>query len=395
VNWVGGSGDWGTAENWLDIRTGTNHVPTAADDAVINVPGVTVTHSAGTDAVRSLLSRDPFVLSGGTLDLGAASTVNDSFTLSAPSGSTTLRGAGDLTVTGSFTWTGGTMTGAGHTVARGGLAMSTSSNLTRLDGRTLDNFGTAVWTGSSALPFANGARLDNLAGATFEVWADAGITTSGLPSLFSNAGTFRKAASSGITTVEIPFNNSGAVEVQTGTLELRGGGDSTRSFLVEDGTTLSFAGVNSILRASSTVAGNGTVRAFATDFPGNSTLSILGGYSAATLTVAGGTVDIARDVTLANLTLSGGHLTGLGTMTVTGVMNWLIGGALSGLGTTTIASSGVLNLSGGTLDGRTLNADFHGGECPHTDAARPRCFPLAGRGPCEGIAGPVGPCRFA
>jgi hypothetical protein len=48
VNWVGGSGDWGTASNWLDARTGTHHVPTASDDAIINVAGVTVTHARGT-----------------------------------------------------------------------------------------------------------------------------------------------------------------------------------------------------------------------------------------------------------------------------------------------------------------------------------------------------------
>src|SRR6516164_7502719 len=67
VNWVGGSGDWSNANNWLDATTQTHHTPTASDDAVINVSGVTVTHSSGTDTVHSLVSQDAVVLSGGTL----------------------------------------------------------------------------------------------------------------------------------------------------------------------------------------------------------------------------------------------------------------------------------------------------------------------------------------
>ena len=57
VNWIGGSGDWDTAGNWLDATTHTNHLPTASDDAVINVAGITVTHNAGnSDAVNTLTS---------------------------------------------------------------------------------------------------------------------------------------------------------------------------------------------------------------------------------------------------------------------------------------------------------------------------------------------------
>jgi hypothetical protein len=143
------------------------------------------------------------------------------------------------------------------------------------------------------------------------------------------------------------------VDVQTGTLQLNRGGDSTGSFTVASGATLGFSGVDTILRAASAVAGDGTVRASTTG-SSDSTLTILGGYSVATTTVASGTVNFARDVSVANLTLSGGSLTGLGPVTVTGVMNWT-GGTLSGIGTTTVAASAVLNLRGGTLDGYTLN----------------------------------------
>src|SRR5712692_10167406 len=114
VIWIDGSGDWSNNTSWLDTTTQTHHTPTAADNAVIDVAGLTITHSTGSDTVHSLVSNDGFVLSGGTLSLTTASTIDNSFTMSAG----TLSGAGNLTVNGLLTWTSGTMTGAGHTVAQ-------------------------------------------------------------------------------------------------------------------------------------------------------------------------------------------------------------------------------------------------------------------------------------
>src|SRR5262245_24580366 len=62
VSWVGGSGAWGDATHWDNAKG-----PATGDDALINVPGISVTHSAGTDVVKSLTLNDPFALSGGTL----------------------------------------------------------------------------------------------------------------------------------------------------------------------------------------------------------------------------------------------------------------------------------------------------------------------------------------
>ena len=62
VTWIGGSGDWSAGSNWSN---GTG--PGASDDAVIDVPGISVTHSSGSDTVKSLTMNDPFTLAGGTL----------------------------------------------------------------------------------------------------------------------------------------------------------------------------------------------------------------------------------------------------------------------------------------------------------------------------------------
>jgi hypothetical protein len=65
VSWVGGSGDWSTPANWS-----TDSLPGTNDDVVIGAgASITVTHLAGTDAVRSVQSQQAFVLSGGTLTL--------------------------------------------------------------------------------------------------------------------------------------------------------------------------------------------------------------------------------------------------------------------------------------------------------------------------------------
>ena len=64
VSWIGGSGDWNVGANW------SNGVgPTAADDAVIDVPGsaVTITHSSGTHTIASITMAETVRLTEGTL----------------------------------------------------------------------------------------------------------------------------------------------------------------------------------------------------------------------------------------------------------------------------------------------------------------------------------------
>src|SRR5262245_13159639 len=91
--WVNpAGGDFAIAVNWED-QTGNPGVPTATDDALILTNGITIT-SAGNNAVHNLTSTatlsvtagtltaaaanlvGPADISGGTLILGAASTVS-------------------------------------------------------------------------------------------------------------------------------------------------------------------------------------------------------------------------------------------------------------------------------------------------------------------------------
>jgi hypothetical protein len=348
VFWINTSGgDWSTATNWS-----TGKVPGATDDVVIDEPGnVTITHSGGTDSIHSLQSEDALVLSGGSLSLATASTLDSAFTFS----NGTVSGAGDLTVNGQLTWSGGTMTGTGHTIANGGLALSNTGDFfspTTLDGRQLDNAGSATWTGRGNITISNGGQFNNLAGATFDAQSSASFSGSG-PGAFNNAGSFLKTAS-GTTNMNIAFNNNGTVDVQAGMLSLNAGGDSTGAFMVETGTTLAISAGTTTLRSASSVAGGGTVRILG-DIFGNGTVNVLGAYSVTSTALTGASINFANDATLTNLDMSGGTLTGFGDVTVTGVLNWT-GGTMSGAGRT--ISSSTLNISGSngkTLDTRTLN----------------------------------------
>jgi hypothetical protein len=78
VSWIGGSGDWNTATNWS-----TDALPGTIDDVVINAgTAITVTISSGTHVVKSILSQQTFVLSGGTLSVLNTMQVNNNFNLS-------------------------------------------------------------------------------------------------------------------------------------------------------------------------------------------------------------------------------------------------------------------------------------------------------------------------
>src|SRR6202011_3057060 len=97
-----------------------------------------------------------------------------------------------------------------------------------LDSRTLNNAGIVTWTDTGNITAGNGT-VNNLAGATFAVQNDAAFLYpdppySGPALIFNNLGLFRKSVTPATTTMQVVFNNSSTVDVQTGTLFLTGGG---------------------------------------------------------------------------------------------------------------------------------------------------------------------------
>ncbi|MFQ5796053.1 MAG: CARDB domain-containing protein, partial [Candidatus Bipolaricaulia bacterium] len=309
-------------------------------------------------------------ISGLTIDAFASVTVNGTLTLQG-----NLTGAGDLNVNGTLNWSSGTMSGSGTTTIAATGTMNISDLPVTLLGRTITNAGTVIWSSTVNIKSGRGAVLNNLASGLFDVQNDQVFffNQKGIISQFNNAGTFRKSAGTGFTDIDIVFNNSGTVDVNSGTLNLKNGGTSSGAFSVAAGATLDFIGGNHSLDTSSSVTGAGTV-----DFS-KSTVTISGTYNlAGTTSVTGGTVsftgsvvnvgstltidsgmadfsNIEGAITTTTLNLSVGTLTGSSNVTVTGLTTWS-SGTMSGSGTTTIAATGTMNISDlpVTLLGRTI-----------------------------------------
>jgi hypothetical protein len=117
---------------------------------VINLPrNVTITHSTGSDSIRSLSGSDALGLSGGSLSISSNSVYRGPVTLAGA----TLTGTGNLELDGLFTWNAGTMRGTGTTLAKGSVVLDNNAGFFQqgptLDGRTFDNSKSAIWVGGS------------------------------------------------------------------------------------------------------------------------------------------------------------------------------------------------------------------------------------------------------
>jgi hypothetical protein len=227
----GGNSNWHDALNWTgDV------LPTAGDDVTIDAAvNVVVSESA---SVRSLQVTHSLILTG-SLDIAEASTIRH-LTISAGG----LTGAGDLTVEGVFDWSGGFLAGTGQTIVAAGAELNLVGDGQKDLYRTLENAGTALYSGSGLLLRTSGV-IDNLAGASFTVEGEADFGQFNSSShAFHNAGTFIKRGE-GTTTgfVAVPFHNSGTIDVQQGNLQLDGGGgvfrlDGMKWLSLNNGTSI-------------------------------------------------------------------------------------------------------------------------------------------------------------
>ncbi len=360
VLWDGGGNgtSWTDPLNWVG-----DALPQAGDDVVIDVPGnPTIQLVTGTQAIRSLVSQEALVLSGGTLTVANASQVNASVTFSDGA----LAGSGDVTVTGALNWTGGTMSGSGRTIIGSTGTLSLSGGIGRQLRRVLQNEGTATWTGGD-LPmfggtFNNNGSFTASSAAQLRCYGASGVNA------FNNAGTFTQQGAGltlfDVNNTSVPFNNSGTVAVPGGTLGLDAGGTHSSDFAVASGATLRLNGTHSFGVGSDitgagnlNVAGGTLTNAGTVDVEGatfaNGTATFSGSFSVAALTLSG-TVYFSTpsSATVGGLTFSGGALAGSGDVTVTGALNWT-GGTMSGSGRTIIGSTGTLSLGADT--GRQLN----------------------------------------
>lgn len=280
------------------------------------------------------------VLGGGVAFEGQASSSNATVDLGS------LGGAGALTVSGAFHWLRGSLAGSGVLSILPGAALEIAGpGLKSIDGYTIENKGTATWTGTGPIQAAGGVRISNAVGAVFDVQNDSSIGANPATALtLENAGTFKKSLGAGTSQISGVFENSGQVQVQSGTLALFGPGDSSGTFSVSAGAILSFGNDSQVLEAASALTGSGNV-----SFVEGTDTRIAGAFDlTGTTRVAGGNVHFDGDAHAVNVVLSAGTLGGVGTLHVAGVFDWT-GGAMTETGTTEIADVASLNIAQGDV----------------------------------------------
>jgi uncharacterized repeat protein (TIGR03803 family) len=373
ATWTGmaGDGNWDTAGNWS-----TGSVPGVGDEAFIP-SGFTVTHDhdqvQGTpDSVFSVQSQSPIAITAGSLTIAASSAI------SALVLDSDLAVAGTLTVSGTLDWQGGTLTGGGTlTVAAGGTLSIDNPVYHVLDGATLTNQGTATWT-SGHIQLDDQAVFNNSGTLTMALSDNWRIYYyQGTAGAVNNSGTWIDAGTGQTNYIgelgTLPFNNSGALEVQSGTLDIVDGGTSSGSFDVAAGTDLLL--ISQVLTATSRVTGAGQLDWYRSTVGGwynvTGTTNVDGDVVDFTGTVAsvGQTLTIntahswptatanfeAQALSVPNLNISG-TLSDSVSVVVTAAMDWQ-GGTLTGGGTLTVAAGGTLSIDNPVyhvLDGATL-----------------------------------------
>jgi hypothetical protein len=216
------------------------------------------------------------VLSGGTLNWSGGNinglVVDSGGALNWSQG--TLLSGLNIVPGASVTWSGGTITGP-MVVATNGV-LNLVGNSTKILQNVLTNAGTVTWTGSSSLgiynyaPYGYSGAIENLAGAVWDMQGGENIYASyNGPSYFRNAGRVQQSGGGGTTSISVTFNNSGTLDVQTGTVNF-----STSGAYTQTGATLDFGISGSSSSGNLNVVGN-------LNIDGTVGIELLNGYSPA------------------------------------------------------------------------------------------------------------------
>ncbi|HEY8251321.1 MAG TPA: DUF4347 domain-containing protein, partial [Burkholderiales bacterium] len=334
-----------------NFTSGTTNIGGVYDIAITGTTRV----NGGTANFNSTLTSlgATLIVSSGAANLGTNDATVTTFTQSGG----TLSGTGDLTVSGASTLSGGSMTGSGDTITQGLLTINGSISLDA--GRLLDVQGGADWTAGqiNLNPTSTGGAgsVVNRAGSVFATSFNGLMLTGtfggevGPASLFTNEGIFRKTGGTGVTELRTPFDNTNAVEVQSGTVNLSQGGTHTGSFATAAGTTLQFGGGTHNLNTATAVSSLGRLLISSGTVNTTGTLT-----SGGLLENTGGALNAGGAINTATYSQSAGTLSGAGDLTVSGAST-LSGGSMTGSGDT--ITQGLLTINGsiGLDAGRLLD----------------------------------------
>ena len=249
------SGDFSGSNLRLGAQDGSLRISGGFGLALAGGPLRSILVSGGHSTVQVTNALSDVEISGGELVLnpvGGMVTITNAVVSSGVLGGTNL-------VLGSMTWSGGEIDGA-LTVGAGAV-LNLNGPADKLLRGTLTNSGTVTWGGTGDLRLihsdGNGwaGSIDNLAGGTFEVQSDQEMYSWSGGESFSNAGLFRKSMGTGTTTIEVVFNNTGTIDIQSGTVHLSSG-----LFLAETGAALSFGLSSPVSAGHLSISGGVSIR---------------------------------------------------------------------------------------------------------------------------------------
>jgi type IV secretory pathway protease TraF len=252
--WINASGgNWNDPANWL-----AGSIPVSTDTVFITIAGtytVTLDQATTVEGLRigGAGATPTFAHPTGLLTVNSTVAVESGAVYALSGG--TLGGPHAGTIAGTLTWSGGALSGTGTTtLAAGGASIWPTNNSRFLNARTLVLDGPVTWSGGGTLQLENQATLVNngtLSYTSANIGAFGNVSG---PNLVTNAGSFVKTGA-GTFSIVTPFNNTGTVDHQTGTITLTGGGTSTGSFSVAAGATLDFLAGTHALNGDVTGAG--------------------------------------------------------------------------------------------------------------------------------------------
>ncbi|MCC6124147.1 MAG: autotransporter-associated beta strand repeat-containing protein [Pirellulales bacterium] len=264
--------------------------------------GATLNFASGAHIVGAVTGTGLLLIDGGSVDASIANVFGGTLAMSGGSLNIAdtfaassldmsggyIGGVGALSISGASTWNGGGMNGAGSTTFNGNLAIG--GNIHYISSECAVNFAaTTTWTGgdlhiSDAATLTNtGTFLDQNAGNVSGLWYGSGAS-------FINSGAYTKTGA-GFTDIYIGFNNAGIVNVNAGTLALKGDFGNSGTVNVNAGT-----------------------------------LSLVGGFgNSGTVHLQGGTIDIAY--ASASEYLGGEWLLEAGTTITSSAIRYVITGA--------------------------------------------------------------------
>ncbi|MEM7029960.1 MAG: Ig-like domain-containing protein [Chloroflexota bacterium] len=361
VRWDGG----GDNANWNDAANWTNNTLPAPDDLVIiDVPGtITITHGFSPVSVHTLISDEPFVLNR-PLTISGTATFNDDLIINS-----FFYGPGAFISNGATTWRLSNFVGPGRGTVNGALTIQGSS-MSITNGFEMNIKGDTVWE-AGHIQVSN-SILNHHTGATMTIQTNDGYRSTSNNDVFNNAGTLIQDSGSGINLLEVPFNNQGRIDIQSGGLRIYGGKHSGDFYgapgtQLEFGTGDHFASSETIVDVAHLKAAIGNVHITgaytATDstassgkltFQQNATIHNLGAVATAT-----GRIAFDSPATLAHLHLHNGTLAGTAALTVTDPISWT-SGAMSGAGRTVLLAGAIVDGNSFRIEhGRTIDNAGH------------------------------------